>query len=177
MLRRRGSSTTAARAADRTAAWPADACLAGPPPPVPDHSSPLHRISTAPACATLSLRSPRSSAPGFRLATPGVLASAAGSPQEGLGSHASRRRASTAPAGSAQGPSVARFSTTGALTLRVVATGDWDRPQEIVEAWRLEGEAAPQQGNCLGECLKSQVGHRLAMHRHEQNGTDWPGCT
>ena len=31
-----------------------------------------------------------------------------------------------------------------AFTLRVVVTGDWDRPEEIIEAWRLEGEPAPR---------------------------------
>ena len=37
-----------------------------------------------------------------------------------------------------------------AFVLRVVVTGDWDRPQEIVEAWRLEGEPAPRnKRDCL----------------------------
>ncbi len=31
-----------------------------------------------------------------------------------------------------------------AFTLRVVVTGGWDRPEEVVEAWRLEGEPAPR---------------------------------
>ena len=37
-----------------------------------------------------------------------------------------------------------------AFTLRVVVTGGWDRPEEVVEAWRLEGEPAPRnRAGCL----------------------------
>jgi hypothetical protein len=31
-----------------------------------------------------------------------------------------------------------------AFTLRVVVTGGWGRPEEVVEAWRLEDEPAPR---------------------------------
>jgi hypothetical protein len=31
-----------------------------------------------------------------------------------------------------------------AFTLRVVVTGEWGHPEEVVEAWRLEGEPAPR---------------------------------